>query len=587
MLKWPYESPRRGAPTPERHFGEFDGCIGGWYDRGRALHRRARPAVALVPRPHARRPHEPLGPHLAPLGPGDFRRQQRDGLGDDWPIAYDDIKPVYDRLDQLVGIFGTNFAAERKLTNEPDGIFMPPPEAALLRARDPGGVREARHPVRSLAAVDPDAARSTAAPPATTAGSAAAAAPRTPTSRPPSVLLPPALATGRLTIVTGAMAREVTTDAAGKATGVSYIDKATGSDHHVRARIVVLAASTCESARIMLNSRSARHPQRLPNSSGALGRYLTDSTGLSVAGFVPKLTDTAAAQRGRRRRHAPLHAVVGSTTGRSTSRADTTSRSAADAACRATASAAASSAARRAAATARRSRTTTDATTAPRSTSPAAARWCRTPAPTARSIRRSWTAGASPSCASTSSGATTSAAQAKHMQDTFRSHHRPGWAARRSADRMPGAEQGPDGSRCGRPNHPRGAAPRAWARAPERSVLNEWCQAHEAKNVFVGRRRARSCRRPTRTHLDDHGARDAHERAHRRRAEEGEPLSHQWRIVRRSQGGLKTLGAVPVAAGFAWTAAEAAAGAPARNDGTRGRHGVEEAVRAEVLHRAR
>ncbi|HKZ31904.1 MAG TPA: GMC oxidoreductase, partial [Vicinamibacteria bacterium] len=107
----------------------------------------------------------------------------------------------------------------------------------------------------------------------------------------PSVLLPPAFATGRLTLVTGVMAREVTTDAEGLATGVSYVDKATGKDRHVRARVVVLAASACESARLLLNSRSSRHPAGLANSSGAVGRYLTDSVGTSTSGFIPSLVD--------------------------------------------------------------------------------------------------------------------------------------------------------------------------------------------------------------------------------------------------------------------------------------------------------
>jgi choline dehydrogenase-like flavoprotein len=105
------------------------------------------------------------------------------------------------------------------------------------------------------------------------------------------VLLPPALATGRLTIVTGAMAREVTTNDEGLATGVAYIDKATGKDKHVRARIVVLAASACESARLLLNSRSTRHPNGLANSSGAVGRYLTDTVGTSMSGFIPSLLE--------------------------------------------------------------------------------------------------------------------------------------------------------------------------------------------------------------------------------------------------------------------------------------------------------
>jgi choline dehydrogenase-like flavoprotein len=108
----------------------------------------------------------------------------------------------------------------------------------------------------------------------------------------PSVLLPPALATGRLKIVTGAMAREVTTDDEGLATGVSYVDTATGREGQVRARVVVLAASACESARLLLNSRSPRHPNGLANSSGAVGRYLTDTPGMRVSAHVPALLDT-------------------------------------------------------------------------------------------------------------------------------------------------------------------------------------------------------------------------------------------------------------------------------------------------------
>jgi choline dehydrogenase-like flavoprotein len=112
------------------------------------------------------------------------------------------------------------------------------------------------------------------------------------------VLLPPAMATGRLTIITDAMAREVTVDAAGLADGVTYIDtraardnRVSARDNRVRARIVVLAASACESARILLNSKSPKFPQGLANSSGAVGKYLTDSTGVGVRGFIPKLMD--------------------------------------------------------------------------------------------------------------------------------------------------------------------------------------------------------------------------------------------------------------------------------------------------------
>jgi choline dehydrogenase-like flavoprotein len=291
MFKMPYDSPRRGAPTPERHFGEFDGCIGGWtiegepytVEDGQQWHwYRARMLGGRT---------NHWGRISLRWGPDDFRRKSVDGLGDDWPIAYDDLKPYYDRLDEFVGIFGTNFAAERNLPNEPDGIFMPPPkprcyELLIQQASETLGIPCV--PSRLSILTRSHNGR----PQCHYCGQCGRGCSTHSNFSSTSVFLPPALKTGRLTIRTGAMAREVTTDASGKATGVAYIDTATGADEHVRARLVVVAASTCESARIMFNSRSAQHPDGLSNSSGALGRFLTDSTGLSVGGFVPRLMDT-------------------------------------------------------------------------------------------------------------------------------------------------------------------------------------------------------------------------------------------------------------------------------------------------------
>ncbi len=104
-----------------------------------------------------------------------------------------------------------------------------------------------------------------------------------------NVLLAPALATRKLTLMTNAMVREVTLDERGRATGVSYIDKTDGRDKHVSARVVVLAASALESARLLLNSKSSKFPNGLANGSGKVGKDITDTTGSDVAGFIPKL----------------------------------------------------------------------------------------------------------------------------------------------------------------------------------------------------------------------------------------------------------------------------------------------------------
>jgi choline dehydrogenase-like flavoprotein len=105
------------------------------------------------------------------------------------------------------------------------------------------------------------------------------------------VLLAPARQTGQLTILTNAMAREVTLDRAGRADGVFFVNKTTGRDEQVGANVVVLAASACESARLLLNSKSALFPNGLGNSSGNVGKCLTDTTGSAVAGFIPALMD--------------------------------------------------------------------------------------------------------------------------------------------------------------------------------------------------------------------------------------------------------------------------------------------------------
>jgi choline dehydrogenase-like flavoprotein len=99
----------------------------------------------------------------------------------------------------------------------------------------------------------------------------------------------PALKTGRVKLMTNAMARELITGDTGAVTAVSYVDKITRSEQQVRCRAVVLAASCCESTRLLLNSRSSRHSHGLANSSGQLGRNLTDSVGFSLSGRIPAL----------------------------------------------------------------------------------------------------------------------------------------------------------------------------------------------------------------------------------------------------------------------------------------------------------
>jgi len=286
MSAWAYDSPRRGAATTEKPFGEFDGCIGGWEIEGEPYTQSPGTTFDWFRSRMLGGRTNHWGRISLRFGRDDFKRRSIDGLGDDWPITYEDLKPFYDKLDRLVGIFGT----VEHLPNEPDGIFLPPPkprcyELLIKQSCDrlgitciPSRLSILTRPLNGRAACH-------------YCGQCGRGCATHSNFSSPSVLLPPALATGRLNIVTNAMAREVTVDENGRATGVSYINRNDRRDYAVRARIVVLAPSACESARMLLNSKSPRFPNGLANSSGVVGRYLTDSTGLSVSGYIPTLAN--------------------------------------------------------------------------------------------------------------------------------------------------------------------------------------------------------------------------------------------------------------------------------------------------------
>lgn len=284
MLAWSYDSPRRGARTKDRDFGEFVPTFGGWSLEGEP-YTRAKGSQFDWFRSRVlggRTNH--WGRISLRFGPRDFKSRSHDGLGDDWPISYDDIAPYYDKIDRLIGIHGTN----EGLPNDPDGIFQPPPaprcyELLIKKGCDDLGITCI--PMRRSVLTRPLNGR----PACHYCGQCGRGCATLSNFSSPTVLLPPALATGRLTLVANAMAREVTVDRQGLADGVSFVDKADGSDRHVSARVVVLAASACETARLLLNSRTPLFPDGLANSSGVVGKYLMDSTGSDDEGYFPQL----------------------------------------------------------------------------------------------------------------------------------------------------------------------------------------------------------------------------------------------------------------------------------------------------------
>jgi len=284
MFAWSYDSPRRGGSTVERPLGEFLAANGGWTIEGEPYNSVAGATFDWFRCRMVGGRTNHWGRISLRYGPDDFQRKTLDSLGDDWPITYEDVKPYYDAIDKFIGIFGTN----EGFRNEPDGFFQPPPAPRCYELLIKDAATKLRIPCvpsRMSILTQPIGDR----PACHYCGECARGCAMHSNFSSPSVLLPPAMKTGRLTLRTNAMAREVTVDANGLANGVLYIDRRTGQENHVSARVVVLAASACETARILLNSKSSKFPQGLANSSGTVGKYLTDSTGVGVTGFIPKL----------------------------------------------------------------------------------------------------------------------------------------------------------------------------------------------------------------------------------------------------------------------------------------------------------
>jgi choline dehydrogenase-like flavoprotein len=218
------------------------------------------------------------------FAPVDFKGRSTDGMGDDWPITYEDLAPYYDKVESYIGVFGT----KENVPSAPDGVFMPPPkprctETIIKKACDQLNITC----IPSRLAIITQAHNGR--PPChycAQCGRGCISASNFSSSQ---VMIPPAQKTGRFTLVTNAMAREILVGKDGKAEAVSYIDKTSRTEKKVYAKAFVVGASACESARLLLNSKSSLFPDGIANSSGVVGRYLTDSVGSSGYGHFPQL----------------------------------------------------------------------------------------------------------------------------------------------------------------------------------------------------------------------------------------------------------------------------------------------------------
>jgi choline dehydrogenase-like flavoprotein len=317
-MEWPYDHPRRGEMPPNDHaltrneynirprpyakgmrynhvFSYVQGWGGSDYSKNIVVDEKDHPNTGT---PYAWVRARLLGGKTAiwgrlalRLSDYDFKAASRDGYGEDWPISYADIEPYYDKVDLYLGISGM----KEKLPYLPDSKFQRShhlnPGEMLFRS---AMAKQGRVVTPYRAGVTTDGVKNKyrskcfgrGACNRRVGGCDIHAAFDSPTG-----LIYPAFDTGHLSMRTNATVYEVTVDKnTGKASGVSFIDTETGKTYQAKGKAVLLGASTLETARLMLLSKSTLYPNGIGNSSGQVGHNFCEHVmGPGVTGMIKDL----------------------------------------------------------------------------------------------------------------------------------------------------------------------------------------------------------------------------------------------------------------------------------------------------------
>jgi choline dehydrogenase-like flavoprotein len=318
-MEWPYDHPRRGDLPPGQHalslneytirqppyaadskytkvYSYVEGWSGADYSKNIVVDEKEHPYTgtnyAWVRARCLGGKTNIWGRLALRLSDYDFKAKSHDGYGDDWPISYKDVAPYYDRVDQYLGISGV----KENLPFLPDSLFQRPTKLAPAELTLRNSLKKMNRVLTPYrAGVTTDGLKHNkyrsrcfgrGACNRRAGGCDIHAAFDSPTG-----LIYPAMDTGKLTLRTNAIAREILVDKnSGKARGVSFIDSETSRTYEAVGKVVVLAASTLESARLMLLSKSSTHPNGLGNSSGHVGHNFCEHVmGPGVTGLVKDL----------------------------------------------------------------------------------------------------------------------------------------------------------------------------------------------------------------------------------------------------------------------------------------------------------
>lgn len=226
----------------------------------------------------------------------DFKGRDHDGAGENWPFNYADLAPYYEKIEREVGVCGNLDGLE----DLPDGVFLPAvpmkcTDLAVMKGAAKLGVKVIH--VRKATLSRPRAGR----PACHFCGNCMAGCDVVAKYNSADVHLRPALRTGKLTIFSDSIVREVSINNENQVTGVKFLNRTTKAEGEVAGRVVIVSAACVQSIALLQMSRSRLYPQGLANSSGHLGRdfiphftggvqcFLTDfigKPGLNDEGFL-------------------------------------------------------------------------------------------------------------------------------------------------------------------------------------------------------------------------------------------------------------------------------------------------------------
>lgn len=201
----------------------------------------------------------------------EFKAAERDGFGENWPIAHADLAPYYAQLETFFQVRGDRDG----LPQLPDGQYLPPTPFTPAEADWQALIRDRWSDRQLIHSRGFTLHRPTAEQPWSRAAS-------------PGSSLKAALATGNVELRPNAVVSHLIFEAdRHQASGVAFVDRLTQTAHEVRGNMVMLCASAIESVRILLHSTAAYQPHGLPNESGILGRYLMDHISTTQFFWLP------------------------------------------------------------------------------------------------------------------------------------------------------------------------------------------------------------------------------------------------------------------------------------------------------------